>query len=193
MAQRLNAISYSMGIDKANKTEVMLSISLWIKEQFGDLSMQEVSSAFDLVTAKKIGTEIRHYNTFSKQYIGEVLHAFKEYRGKQLKLHKESEANKQLNEPKPQVSGKDMYEGMKRMAVEKGEIMKVGDWTGAYTYAWKENLIHRMNEQEREEFKENVIRAMETEKRANFETPTESIQSECHKRILQAHFQELIP
>lgn len=192
MAQRLNAIVYSMGFAKINSSEILLNLARWIKEQFGDLSMQEVALAFDLVTAKKIGSEIRHYNTFSQQYIGEVLHAFKDFRGKQLKLHKESEENKRLNEPKPQVSGKDMYEGMKRMALEKGEVMKVGDWSAAYNYAWKENLIHRMNEQEREDYKQAVISAMKTEKRANFQTPTESIQIECHKRILQAHFQGLI-
>lgn len=192
MAQRLNAIVYSMGFPKISSSDILLNLARWIKEQFGDLSMQEVALAFDLVTAKKIGSNIRHYNSFSQQYIGEVLHAFKEYRAKQIKLHKESEANKQLNAPKPQVSGKEMYEGIKRIALEKGEIMKVADWTGAYNHAWKENLIHRMSDKEREEYKKKVISAMKMEKRANFDVPIESVQSECHKRILHAHFQELI-
>lgn len=193
MAQRLNAIAYSMGIDKVNKTEVLLSISQWIKEQFGDLSMQEVALAFDLVTAKKIGSDIRHYNSFSKQYIGEVLNAFKDFKIKQLKLFKESEATKQLNEPKPQVSGKEMYEGIKRIALETGKIMKVADWTGAYGYAWKKNLVKRLSEKERQEYKESVIQAMETEKRADFDIEIlGDIQSECHKRLLHVHFQEII-
>lgn len=193
MAQRLNAISYSMGIDRVNKTEVLLSISQWIKDQFGDLSMQEVALAFDLVTAKKIGSDIRHYNSFSKQYIGEVLNAFKDFRIKQMKLFKESEANKQLNEPKPQVSGKEMYEGIKKIALETGKIMKAADWTGAYNYAWKEKLVKRLNEQERAEYKESVLQAIETEKRANFDVNlTGDIQAECHKRLLHVHFQEII-
>ena len=94
------------------------------------------------------------------------------------------------------TTGQEMYEGMKRLALDKGEIMKVGDWTGAYSYAWKENLIHRMNEKERSEYKESVILALQTEKRANFLPENfninNSIQSECHKRVLQVHFQELI-
>lgn len=192
MAQRVNAIGLSMAFEKVNAPEVTLSLAQWIKDQFGDLSMQEVSLAFDLVTAKRIGNEIKHYNTFSKQYIGEVLNAFKDFRNKQMKLFKESEAQKLLDEPKPQASGQEMYEGMKRLA-DKGEIMKVGDWTGAYNYAWTNKLIHRMSEQERTEYKDAILDAMETEKRAGFDGNfTGDIQSECHKRLLQAHFQAMI-
>lgn len=194
MAQRLNSIAYAMGF-RDIEVDTVLVLAKWIKDYFGDVSMQEVASAFDLVTAKKIGTEISHYATFSQQYIGEVLSAFKTYRGVQIKLLKESQDNKRLDQPKG-TSGQEMYEGMKRIALEKGEIMKVGDWTGAYKYAWKENLIHRMNEQEREHFKQQVIEALETEKRAKLIPESfnidNSVQSECHKRILQAHFQQII-
>lgn len=182
-----------MGFKEAVKPEILLNLSRWIKEQFGSVSMQEVASAFDLVTAKKIGGDIRHYNNFSQQYVGEVLHSFTEYRAKQIKIAKEVEANKQLNEPKPQVSGKEMYEGIKKIALETGKIMKAADWTGAYNYAWKEKLVKRLNEQERAEYKESVLQAIETEKRANFDINlTGDIQAECHKRLLHVHFQQII-
>lgn len=196
MAQRLNAISFSMGFGNVNATEVFLGLSQWIKEQFGDMSMQDVALAFDLVTAKKIGANIRHYNSFSKQYIGEVLSAFREFRSKQIKLHKESEDNKRLSEHVKTPTGEEMYNGIKKIAIETGKIMRVADWTGAYNYAWKENLIHRMSEKERQEYKDSVIEALKSEKRGgvipdNFNIDT-SLQSECHRRILQAHFQEII-
>jgi len=188
MAQRLNAIIMGMGFSGAIKPEVLLNYSRWIKEQFGDLSMQEVSLAFDLVTAKKIGTDIRHYNTFSQQYLGDVLHAYKTYRSHQIKLHSEAEKVKQIQAPKDQITGEQMYKLMYKLATEKGEIMKVGDWTGAYNYAWKNNLVKRLSEQERTEYKESLIKAMASEKRAGIENAlTPDIQTECHKRLLQAH------
>ncbi len=197
MAKRLVAISLTMGFVKSNSAEMTLALSQWIKEQFGDLSMQEVALAFDLVTAKKIGQEIKHYNTFSKQYIGEVLNAFKEFRNKQMKLFKEMEANKLLQEATPGATGREMYESIKKTALDTGKIMKMADWTGAYNYAWSQkNLIYRMDEQERNEYKQGVIEDMKTEQRAGFisEVITEekSLQAECHKRLMQAHFQELI-
>ena len=182
----------TMGFTKSNSSEITLILAIWIKEQFGDMSMQDVAIAFDLVTAKKIGADIRHYNSFSKQYIGEVLNAFKDFRNKQMKLFKESEASKQLEEPKPQVTNQEMYEGIKRIALETGKIMKVADWTGAYNYAWKEKLIYRMNDQERKEYKLKLEKAIKTEKSAGIYIGDYSIQSECHKRIMKAHFQEMI-
>jgi len=197
MAKRLVAISLSMGFVKSNSAEIMLALSKWIKEQFGDMSMQDVSLAFDLVTAKKIGSDIRHYNSFSKQYIGDVLYAFRTFRNKQLKAYEESLKVKEIQERATEpVSGEEMYSFMKKLAVEKGEIMRIGDWSGAFNYAWTEKLIHRMNKKERKAYKKSTKQALESEKRANFLPSTfnidDSLQSECHKRIMQCHFQEMI-
>lgn len=91
---------------------------------------------------------------------------------------------------------KEMYEGIKRIALQTGKLMKVADWSGAYKYAWKEKLIHRMDETERNTYKASVREALKSEIRAkmkpeNFKIDN-SIQYECHRRIIQAHFQELI-
>lgn len=203
MAQRLNAINFSMGFEKLNTPEVLLSLAQWIKEQFGDVSMQEVASAFDLVTSKKIGNDIRHYATFSKQYIGDVLNAFKIYRAKQIKLFEEHKRQIEATENMGiGATPKEMYEGIKKIALNTGKIMKAAEWTNAFEYAWKENLIHRMNDQKRKEYKKSVIEALKSESRANIGIGTkaiaeilnseDSIQLECHKRIMQSHFQEMI-
>lgn len=193
MAKRLVAISFSMGFVKSNSAEITLALSKWIKEQFGDMSMQDVSLAFDLVTAKKIGMDIRHYNSFSKQYIGDVLHAFRTFRNKQIKAYEESVKVKEIQDRVDEsVSGQEMYEGIKRIALNDGKIMRVANWTIAFNYAWKERLIHRMSEPEREDYKTKAEAAIKTEKMAGIEIGDYSIQGECHKRIMQAHFQEMI-
>lgn len=197
MAKRLVAISFSMGFVKSNSAEITLALSKWIKEQFGDMSMQDVSLAFDLVTAKKIGDKIKHYNNFSKQYIGDVLYAFRTFRNKQLKAYEESIKVKEIQEKVDEsASGEDMYNGIKRIAMEEGKVMRIANWTIAFDYAWKNNLIHRMSENERKRYKKSIIEALESEKRASILPSTfnieNSIQSECHRRIMQVHFQEMI-
>lgn len=203
MSQRLNSIALSMGFRESMTPVELLALSSWIKVQFGDISMQEVANAFDLVTAKKIGNDIRHYATFSKQYIGDVLNAFKIYRAKQIKLFEEHKRQIEATENMGiGATPKEMYEGIKKIALNTGKIMKAAEWTNAFEYAWKENLIHRMSDKERKEYKKSVIEALKSESRANIGIGTkaiaeilnseDSIQLECHKRIMQAHFQEMI-
>jgi len=201
MGQRLNAIAYSMGFTKSMSPEELLSLSKWIKEQFGDMAMQEVALAFDLVTAKKIGNDIKHYATFSKQYIGEVLNVFRTHRAKQIKLADEHEKQKQIMENKNTgATPEEMYNTIKKIALEQGTLMKIADWTGAYSHAWKEKLIHRMNKTERTMYKEGVIEDLQTEGRAGFHSKPvkeiigneHSLVAECYKRIMHVHFQEII-
>lgn len=193
MAKRLVAISLSMGFVKSNSAEITLALSKWIKEQFGDMSMQDVALAFDLVTAKKIGNDIKHYASFSKQYIGDVLYAFRTFRNKQIKAYEESLKTKEIQERIPEsASEKEMYNGIKKIAIDTGRIMRVADWTGAFNYAWKKKLIHRMSKPERTEYRASVEKALKTEKMAGIQIGDYSIQGECHKRIMKVHFQEMI-
>lgn len=197
MAQRLNDISFGMGFGRANDPDTLLKLSLWIKNQFGDISMQEVALAFDLVTSKRIGEKIKHYNSFSKQYIGEVLYAFKTFRNRQIQLYNEEKKAKEIAESSSvAATGEEMYKVIEKTALETGKIMKMADWSAAFTYAWKKKLIHRMNKKERTAYKQGVIESMDTEFRAGFISEVikeeESLQAECQKRILQAHFQKLI-
>lgn len=192
MARRLNSIAYAMGF-RDIEIDTVLSLSKWIKAQFGDISMQEVAAAFDLVTAKKIGNNIRHYAEFSQQYIGDVLSAFRVYRAQQIKLFEDHKKQIEITKnPAKVVTDQEMYEGIKRIALDTGKIMKVADWTGAYNHAWKERLIHRMSEQERVDYKKSVEKAIKTERHAGIQIGDYSIQSECHKRIMKVHFQEMI-
>lgn len=100
------------------------------------------------------------------------------------------------------ATGKEVYNAMKRIALTEGKIMRAGAWTLAYNYAWNHRFIKRMNDQERTEYKQGLIESLETERRANFKESSRllgdilkdpaSIQSECRKRIMQVHFQEMI-
>jgi len=196
LGRRINSIAYGMGFARL-ELDVIEAMSLWIKKQFGDISMQEVALAFELVTAKKLPmgkNEGRHYNRFDQQYVGDVLYAYKTFRNHQVKLYKEEEAEKKLAEgASVPATGEEMYNGIKRIALEERKIMRVADWSSAYEYAWKENLVTHLNEEERETYRKSVEIALRSEKRAGIVLSLDnSIQAECHRRILQAHFQKMI-
>lgn len=196
--QRLNAIAYSMSFKLNVELEVISLLAKWISEQFGDVSMQEVALAFDLVTANKLPMKPRHYDRFDKQYIGDVLHAFKTFRNIQMKLFKEDQAMKQLTEKIKKVgaTGKEMYTGLKKIAVEKGEIMIVADWNAAFKYAQDEGLIRRMNNIEKKIYKKKVEATIKREREGNklsdILSNAASLVTECRKRMLIDHLKKLI-
>lgn len=201
MAQRLNEIAFSMGFARINSPDILLALSQWIQKQFGDISMQEVALAFDLVTSKKIGDKIRHYNSFSKQYIGDVLHAFKTWRGKQIVLFEQDQKVKALQEGNfEKISGQEMYEGIKRISLKDGKLMRAADWGVAFLYAESEGLIDKMSNDEKEMYVDNV-KADIKDKASTGHNPRPlldilstdvSLASECRKRIIQDHFQNMI-
>ena len=201
-AQRLNDIAYSMGFKKAVETQVVIELAKWICKQFGDVSMQEVALAFDLATANKLPMKPRHYDRFDKQYVGDVIHAFKSWRSSQLKLYKEEEAMKQLTEEVKSVgaTGKEMYNALKKIAVEKGEIMIAADWNLAFKYAQNKGLIEHLSNDEKDIYKENVRADLHQESASesnrssimNVLRNERSLADECRKRMLTDHLKKLI-
>lgn len=203
LGRRLNSIAFGMSFAKL-ELQVIDTMTLWIKKQFGDVSMQEIALAFELVTAKKLPmgkNEGRHYAKFDMQYVGDVLHAFKTYRGRQLKMYEEQKKIKELQEGNfENISGQEMYEGIKRISLKDGKLMRAADWGAAFLYAESEGLIDKMTNDEKDMYVENV-RADIKEKASTGHNPRplldilrtdESIASECRKRIIQDHFQKMI-
>ena len=100
------------------------------------------------------------------------------------------------------ATSKEIYNSIKNITLNQGKVMKAAAWSSAYRYAWNKKLIKILNTEERSEYKKSVIEALKSEARANIGAGTKSIkdilnsensiQMECHRRIMQVHFQEMI-
>lgn len=197
MTSRFKALVYTMGFEDPVEADTLQVLMLWIKEQFGNLSMGEMIEAFQMASAFTLPGAPKHYKNFDMQYIGGVLNAYKTHLNKQLQLFKDEENARKTSEGVKNVAtDEQMYNFMRNLAIEKGEIMRIGDWTSAFKHAYKNRFINRMNKKERKVFKKSIVIALESEKRGGLLPDTfnidNSIQSECHKRIMQAHFQGMI-
>ena len=202
-AQRLNDIAYSMGFKKAVETLVVIELAKWICKEFGDVGMQEAAIAFDLATANKLPMKPRHYDRFDKQYVGDVLHAFKIWRCIQMKLFKEEEAMKKLtakDEGNYSATGKEMYLGLKKTAIKKGRIMLYANWNAAFSYAQDNGIIEKLSNKEKEIYMDNVRADLQhetasaTNKSSIIDTLRKdtSLADECRKRMIINHLQRLI-
>ena len=78
-----------LGIKEAPDAEHMTDILYFIKKHFGDLTAQEVSTAFELAVAKKLAVDPNHYQNFSPLYVGGILDAYKNYRGEHIKAYRD--------------------------------------------------------------------------------------------------------
>ncbi len=200
MTSRFNSLVYVMGFEDPVEDDTMQVLMLWIQEQFGDLSINEMIYAFQLATAHNLPGVTRHYKNFDMQYCGDVLNAYKTYRNQQLKIFKEEEKVRQIMEDQGKgATGEEMYKVMKKIAMERGELMKIAQWSTAYEYAIQEGIIDEKSEEERKKYAASVEKDMErlakqfrTQKVGKIINTPREIGAECRKRILHEHLQKII-
>ncbi len=101
-----------------------------------------------------------------------------------------------MRENKKAASSKQIYQAIKNIAINEGKVVNEAAWSSAYRHAWNNNLIVRMTTEARSVYKTSIIESLESKKRGGLLPGTfnidDSIQIECHKRIMQVHFQEMI-
>ena len=203
MGMRINAMVFTMGFENAVTAEIIQTITIWIKKEFGDLSMNEVIIAFEKATAHNLPGVTRHYKNFDMQYVGDVLNAYKSYRTKQLKIFKDEEAERIMTQGNGKgITGEQMYTVMKKIAMERGEFMRIADWSGAFEYCEEEGLIKKMTDIQKNKYLKKVIKDLEEKKTlvSNDEAKSighildtpRSLQVECRKRLLCEHLQTFI-
>lgn len=201
MTSRFHALVYTMGFEDPVEKDTMQVLILWITEQFGDLSMNEMIMAFQMAAAHKLPGAPKHYRNFDMQYVGDVLNAYKSYRNQQLKIFEDEEAaNRAMESNGVSLTGQEMYDAIKTVVMGKGEIMKMADWSNAFKYAESEGLIDQMTDAEKKKYRDKVAATLKKEavkspdyrRLLNTLTEKTSLRQECRKRILQDHFQKMI-
>ena len=61
------------------QAEEIKMMVFFIKQQFGELTLSELTNAFNLAIGRKLDIDPNHYQNFSALYVGGILNAYKEY------------------------------------------------------------------------------------------------------------------
>lgn len=94
-----------LGIKEAPDKEEMKLILFFIKQHFAEFTLDEIVNAFNLAVARKLDIDPNHYQNFSSLYVGGILNAYKEHRGKHIVSYRqevekiEREAQDKANKP----------------------------------------------------------------------------------------------
>ena len=84
-----------LGIKDMPNAEEIKMIVFFIKQNFGDLTLDEITNAFNLAIARKLSVDPNHYQNFSALYIGGILDAYKEYKISHIQLFRQKEMEEQ--------------------------------------------------------------------------------------------------
>jgi regulator of sigma D len=106
-----------IGLKEAPDDEQMFMLVVFVKENFTQLSLGEITNAFNLAIAGTLNINVEHYNSFSPIYISKIFNAYLEHKKDVMyKMHKleEEAAQKEKNKP---LSEEELEEKNKENAI----------------------------------------------------------------------------
>ena len=80
-----------LGIKEMPQAEEIKMMVFFIKQQFGELTLSELTNAFNLAIGRKLDIDPNHYQNFSALYVGGILNAYKEYKKAHIKVYRDKE------------------------------------------------------------------------------------------------------
>lgn len=142
LASRLDAVAFKIGFKEPVSHMEMVNITDFLKNQYSDFSMEEITGSFELGIAGKLGIkteDIKHYQSFSVIYIAIFLNAYRVYRTQILK-----DAIPKLTLPAPKMdeaeSKRIANESAKKRLLLAFEHLKT---TGEYNLLDNGNIVYK--------------------------------------------------
>lgn len=166
--KRLNTMIFALGFKNPVESQVIKAMGVFIQSEFGNFCLEDLAIAFRKAAAGKLSIDVKHYQTFDMQYLGDVCKAYTKYRKEQLKLAKdhdqerdrEAEISKSIS--MYGHSGKGWYNIIDKIVKKSGKLPIFGDWNAAYKFAETEGII-KPTIKEKSEFLKAVIIEMHRE------------------------------
>lgn len=147
-----------LGIKEMPKADEIKMMVFFIKQQFGDLTLTELTNAFNLAIGRKLDIDPNHYQNFSALYLGGILNAYKEYKKSHIKIYrsKEDKALEEKTTRESRPSEEDLQEMRLKTLLSIWETFKTGDepeveWqvTAYYDILTDANLINLSSEEKK--------------------------------------------
>lgn len=202
---KLLAIARHIGVKTPPSADKDIpALIAFVCNQYGYITGDEISYAFELSAAGKLNKALEHYNSFNIRVLGDTLKQYGEYYKQQYRAYKqekdqeaEEEAARQAQEPtESEMLG--AYERIYKHAQEFGSLPPADRWDLALRHCELTGLITVTNQEKTrlmEHYRPIVSReALVEEKTANRgakvtpatpEQITSQTQTECRKHLLK--------
>lgn len=91
-----------IGLKEAPDDEQMFMLVVFVKENFTNLSLAEITNAFNLAISGTLNINVEHYNSFSPIYVSKIFNAYLEHKKEVMyKVHKLEDEMAQKEREKP--------------------------------------------------------------------------------------------
>lgn len=150
-----------------DKKELGLLLA-FLKNQYGDFTMPEISLAFELAMTQQLNIDnINHYQSFSAMYLSMILNSYREFRSdirmKKIALEqKQKELNEIKSRPSIEEREKQNYEGLLKYINDKKQLPIAWDYEGCYNHMERIGIIN-LTDGQKAEYKNKIEERIKSE------------------------------
>lgn len=146
------AISKRIGLRYSSDVEELKIIAGFIGRNFGDITGKELTRAFDMVLAGKLGVDdnkIEHYQSFNCKYVGHILGKYRKVRNDAIKKFeasvKQHEEEKEIKRMNTEEFHQESYEGLISLLAE-GKCPENWNWLSVWKHMNKNGMTPPIGE-----------------------------------------------
>lgn len=204
---KLLAVARNIGVKSPPSADKDIPALLtFVCNQYGHITGDEISYAFELAAAGKLSKALEHYNSFNIRVLGDTLKQYGDYYKQQYRAYKQEqeqeaeEAARQQTQEPTEAEMKAAYDRILKHAQEHGCLPPADRWDLAFRYCDQTGLII-ISEKEKQALFNHYLpwcerEAILEEKRGNkgikTTPPTKEqikilTQTECRKHLLKQH------
>lgn len=132
---KLLSICHALAISNVPSKEYLASVFVFIQRNYGkELTLQEVSYAFELYALDKLPVKRDSYSSLSFPFIASVLNSYKVYREPQLRNYKKPTLEQGATHITWLQHGKLMHETFLKFISDNNKLPIIGDYEAAFDY-----------------------------------------------------------
>jgi len=157
-AEVWNKIAFAIGIRSSLSEQELQIIAEFLRDEFKNLILKDISRAFNLYAAQKLEFKNSHFQSLDNVFIGNVLESYKEFTRKaNLKPKGHISVEKQIeNKLDPKHEQEKAFKFIEKVYLETGKFPNIANWSEAFIYAEEKGIIN-LSIEEKEKIKQLII------------------------------------
>ena len=157
-AEVWNKIAFAIGIRSSLSEQELQIIAEFLRDEFKNLTLKDISRAFNLYAAQKLEFKNSHFQSLDNVFIGNVLESYKEFKRKaNLKPKGYIPVEKQIeNKLDPKHEQEKAFKFIEKVYLETGKFPNIANWSEAFIYAEEKGIIN-LSIEEKEKIKQLII------------------------------------
>lgn len=167
LALRLLALAKLLGLHQVPDEPTLLQLAAFAARQFPDLTEAEVTHAVERWAAGSLAADVRLYGALSMDWLGSVLHAWREERLQSLRTARRDQERREAEAAaavEPQVPDEFHDQLVRRYVAEHGELPLIAHWDACWRHLRQTDELPNLTHDQRTAQQEAALAELEAER-----------------------------